>query len=186
MYPSDLSPSVLSPSDLFVNLVKKYVGCSIHVRSDELGNLVAREVDDPEQVVLIKTNCGMFSLGIMYEAGVQHDLLWSKYKSGMAIAWLRTIGKDLKALQKYSKTNVPKPGSLLHYYTTGKNNNHVEWLLSDIDDQGCAYHGGGGRTDNAITSSFGNVLWNYGRPLREWWDPDLLLPSQTSEEVPSS
>jgi hypothetical protein len=166
----------MSPADLFVMLVKKYEGCSIHIRKDDLGALVCRGVDDPEQTVLIKTNCGMFSLGIMHEAEVQHDLLSHKYVSGMAIAWLRTIGKDLKALQKYSKDNKPKAGSLLHYYTAGKNDNHVEWLLSDIDDQGCAEHGGGGRTDNAITIGSGNVLWNYGRPIQEWWDPDMLLP----------
>lgn len=166
----------MSSADLFVSLIKKYEGCSIHIRKNELGSLVCRGVDDPAQTVLIKTNCGMFSLGIMYEAGVQHDLLKHKYMSGMAIAWLRTIGKDLKALQKYSKTNVPKLGSLLHYYTPRKNDNHVEWLLSDIDDHGRAEHGGGGRTDNAITIGEGNVLWNYGRPLQEWWDPDLLLP----------
>jgi hypothetical protein len=166
----------MSPADLFAMLVQKYVGCSISLRKDELGALVCRGVDDPDQSVQIKTNCGMFSLGIMYEAGVQHDLLRRKYVSGMAIAWLRAIGKDLKALQKYNKNNKPIAGSLLHYYTAGNNDNHVEWLLSDIDDQGCAEHGGGGRTNNAITTGSGNVLWNYGRPLQEWWDPNMLLP----------
>jgi hypothetical protein len=165
----------MSPADLFAMLVRKYEGCSIHIRRDDLGALVCRGVDDPEQSVLIKTNCGMFALGIMKEAGVVHDLLSHKYVSGMAIAWLRTIGKDLKALQKYSKDNKPRAGSLMHYYTAGKNDNHVEWLLSDIDDQGCAEHGGGGRTDNAITIASGNVLTNYYRPLQEWLDPDLLL-----------
>lgn len=163
-------------SDTIISLVKRYEGCSLHVRKDDLGTLVCRGVDDPDQAVLIKTNCGMFALGIMKEAGVVHDLLNQKYKSGMAIAWVRTIGKDLKALQKFSKGNMPKAGALLHYYTAGKNDNHVEWLLSDVDDQGCAEHGGGGRTDNAITIGSGNVLWNYGRPLQEWLDPDMLLP----------
>lgn len=162
--------------DTFVELVKKYIGCSIHIRKDDLATLVCRGVDDPDQSVLIKTNCGMFALGIMCEAGVQHDLLRQPYKSGMAIAWVRTIGKDLKALNKYSRAIHPKAGSLLHYYTPGKNDNHVEWLLSDMDDQGCAEHGGGGRTDNAITTASGLVTWNYGRPLQEWLDPDMLLP----------
>lgn len=162
--------------DTLVALVKKYVGCSLHVHKDDLATLVCRGVDDPDQSVLIKTNCGMFALGIMHEAGVVHDLLTQKYKLGMAIAWVRTIGKDLGALKKFSKSEMPKAGSLLHYYTSGKNNNHVEWLLEDPDDQGCAEHGGGGRTDNAITIGSGNVLWNYGRPLQEWLDPDILLP----------
>ena len=163
-------------SDTIISLVRKYVGCSLHVRKDDLATLVCRGVDDPDQAVLIKTNCGMFALGIMKEAGVQHDLLNQPYKSGMAIAWVRTIGKDLNALNKYSSANAPKAGSLLHYFTPGKNDNHVEWLLSDMDDQGCAEHGGGGRTDNAITVGSGDVTVNYGRPLQEWLDPDMLLP----------
>jgi hypothetical protein len=162
--------------DTLVALVKKYVGCSIHVRKDDLGALVCRGVDDPNQSVLIKTNCGMFALGIMHEAGVVHDLLTQKYKSGMAIAWVRTVGKDLKALNKYVSGTALKAGCLLHYYTPGQNNNHVEWLLSDMDDQGCAEHGGGGRTDNAISTGEGDVLTNYYRPLQEWLDPDMLLP----------
>lgn len=166
----------MSSADTFVNLVKKYEGCSIHIRRGELGALVCRGVDDPAQSVLIKTNCGMFALGIMWEAGVQHDLLTREYKSGRAISWLKKIGVDLKAIQRYSSTNKPKAGSLLHYFTPGKNDNHVEWLLSDIDAKGCAEHGGGGRTDNAITISSGNVLLNYDRPLQDWWDPDMLLP----------
>jgi hypothetical protein len=162
--------------ETLIEIVRKYIGCSLHIRKDDLADLICRGVDDPAQSVLIKTNCGMFALGVMCEAGVAHDLLSQKYKSGMAIAWVRSIGKDMKALQKYSKTNVPPAGALLHYYTAGKNDNHVEWLLSDIDDQGCAEHGGGGRTDNAITVGTGNVLWNYGRPLQEWLDPEMLLP----------
>jgi len=118
----------------------------------------------------------MFALGVMHEAGVVHDLLGQKYKSGMAISWVRTIGKDLKALNKYVSGTALKAGCLMHYYTPGKNDNHVEWLLSDMDDQGCAEHGGGGRTDNAITTGEGDVLVNYGRALQEWLDPDMLLP----------
>jgi len=35
-------------SDTFVTLVKKYVGCSLHVRKDDLATLVCRGVDDPD------------------------------------------------------------------------------------------------------------------------------------------
>jgi hypothetical protein len=48
--------------DTFVELVRKYIGCSLLVRKDDLATLVCRGVDDPNQTVLIKTNCGMFSL----------------------------------------------------------------------------------------------------------------------------
>src|SRR5574343_1935896 len=158
-----------SSGDTFVELVNKYVGCSLLARKDELATLVCRGVDNPAQAVQIKTNCVMFSLGIMHEAGVNHDLLSQPYKSGMAIAWLRTIGKDLGALKKFSKSEMPKKGALLHYFTPGKNDNHVEGLLSDVDATGCAEHGGGGRSNNAITSSSSTILFNYGRPLQEWF-----------------
>jgi len=160
-----------------IDLIKSYDGCSLTNRTDELATLVARGVDDPSQVVKIHTNCGMFALGIMKATGVQHDLLNKKYVSGQAIAWIRKIGSDLKVLNTYHSNNVPVIGSLLHYYTSGKNDNHVEWLLSNIDEQGHAFHGGGGRTNNEITmsQSADNVLKNAGRPLQEWIDVTKLI-----------
>jgi hypothetical protein len=164
--------------EVFVELVQKYVGCSLHSRKEELGSLVSRGVDVPAQAVLIKTNCGMFSLGIMHRAGVDHPLLSTPYRLGMAIAWLVKIGRDLHAIKKYTPAEMPKKGALLHYYTPGKNNNHVEWLLSDPDSTGMAEHGGGGRLDNAITAGISKIQCNNGRMLQEWWDPDCLLPGQ--------
>jgi hypothetical protein len=161
--------------ELFVEIVKKYIGCSLSARRDELASLVARGVDDPAKTVLIKTNCGMFSLGVMWEAGVEHELVSQPYKLSMAISWLRQIGQDLGALNKYTPKNPPKLGALLHYYTKGKNDNHVEWLLSTVNSNNSAEHGGGGRSNNAITSSKGLITWNVGRPLQEWWDPEELL-----------
>lgn len=165
-----------NPGDTFADLVKKYEGCSLSCRRDELADLVCRGVDNPKQAVQIKTNCAMFTLGILKEAGVEHDLLNQPYKSGMAVAWVLQIARDLKALKKYSSSEMPKKGSILHYYTPGSNNNHVEWLLEDPDTKWCAEHGGGGRADNAITCGSGDIRWNAGRALREWIDPDLLLP----------
>ena len=163
-------------NEILVNLVRKYVGCSLLNRKDELGVLVARGVDDPKKVVGIRTNCATFALGIMHEAGVIHPLLEKPYVLGMAVAWVRTVGKDLQAIKKYTKGTVLPPGALLHYYTPGKNNNHVEWLLSEVAPNNMAEHGGGGRANNAITSGFGSVDYNSGRPLQEWFDPRFLLP----------
>jgi hypothetical protein len=163
-------------NEILVTLVRKYVGCSLLNRKDELGVLVARGVDAPNKVVGIKTNCATFALGIMHEAGVVHPLLEKPYVLGMAVAWVRTIGKDLKALTKYTKDTVLPPGALLHYYTPGKNNNHVEWLLSEVAPNKIADHAGGGRSNNAVTLEHGSIDYSAGRPLQEWLDPRFLLP----------
>ena len=171
-----------APADRLVRILRTFVGCSLHSRRDDLGRLVARGVDDPEAVVTIATNCGTTALGIMALAGVDHALLSAPYRSGMAIAWLRTIGRDLGALNPYSPSNPPKPGALLRYNTLGKNDDHVEWLLGPLGADGAADHGGGGRADNAITEGTGPVLASWGRPLVEWWDPDRLGILTVDEE----
>ena len=165
-----------SPADKIVRLVTSYVGCSLSSRKDELGKLVARGVDDPNRVVTITTNCGTSALGVLALAGVQDPILDKKYVSGMAIAWVRQIGINLGALVKYTGKNGPQPkrGDLLHYFDDGKNNNHVEWCLSDPDENGIAEHGGGGRANNAITKSTSSVYTNYYRPLQEIIDCDKL------------
>lgn len=166
-----------SAGEKLARIVKFYAGCSLHHRVDELGKLVARGVDEPGKVVGVRTNCGMFALGVMAEAGVDDPLLDRPYVTGQAIAWLRQIGLNRHALRTYSGAKGPQPklGSLLRYNTHGKNDDHVEWLLSDVDALGQAVHGGGGRTDNGITVTGKSLItWNYGRPLVEFWDPDLL------------
>lgn len=166
-----------SPGEKLARIVRSYAGCSLDHRVAELGKLVARGVDEPGRVVRVKTNCGMFSLGVMAEAGVDDPLLDTPYVNGEAIAWLRRIGFNRKALVSYTGARGPQPrlGALLRYNTAGKNDDHVEWLLSEVDAVGQAVHGGGGRTNNAITIAAKSIIaWNYGRPLVEFWDPDLL------------
>lgn len=168
-----------TPGQKLARIVRHYVGCSLSARADELGALVARGVDDPKLVVGIKTNCGTSALGVMAEAGVQHNLLDRKYVSGMAIAWVLQVGRDLGALVTPPVPGVfagkkPPVGALLHYGTPGKNNDHVEWLLSDIAPSGAADTAGGGRANNAITEARQVVAWNNGRPLLHWLDPDKL------------
>src|ERR1700748_1464555 len=165
-----------SAADKIVRLVNGYVGCSLSERKEDLAKLIARGVDDPNIVVTISTNCGMFSLGILALAGAQDPLLDKKYVSGMAIAWIRQIAINLGALVKYTGKNgqQPKRGDLMHYFTNGKNDNHVEWCLSDPDENGIAEHGGGGRSNNAITKSTSTIYTNYYRPLEEFIDCDKL------------
>jgi hypothetical protein len=158
-----------------VELVKSYIGDSLTHNKDDLALLTARQVDDPDKIVQIKTNCGMFALGIWWAAGVKHELLNTKYKSGMAIAWVRRIAIEKNALRTYPKNGPPVAGSLLHYFTPGKNDSHVEFCLSNPDKNMVAEHGGGGRPDNAITSGISDIKTNYYRRLQEWVDPVALL-----------
>jgi len=164
-------------ADKIIGLVRCYVGCSLTERRSDLSRLVSCGVDVPENVVTISTNCATTALGIMALAGVQHPLLKKPYENGKAIEWVRQIGVDLGALNKYKgpQGQQPKPGSLLRYNIAGTNDDHVEWLLGPIGSYGMADHAGGGRQNNAITEENSNVWSNNGRPLVEWWDPDKLV-----------
>jgi hypothetical protein len=167
-----------SAGQKLARIVRQYVGCSLSNRADELGRLVARGVDDPKQVVGIKTNCAISALGVMAEAGVKHPLLTRKYVSGMAIAWVLQIGRDLGALVTIPSplpfTVEPPLGALLHYGKPGTNNDHVEWLLSEVAPSGAADTAGGGRANNAITSGRYVITRNNGRPLLHYIDPNKL------------
>jgi len=158
-----------------IEIIKSYVGDSLLNKRDDLALLIARQIDDPNQIVQVKTNCALFTLGVWYAVGVQHDLLKTKYQSGQAIAWIRRIAIDKKALCTYPKDGAPIAGATMHYYTPGSNNNHVEFLLENPNDKFQALHGGGGRTDNAITSSTSDIRTNYYRQLREWVNPIAIL-----------
>jgi hypothetical protein len=184
-----------APGEKLVRLVKSYDGCSLKNDRSRLGKLIARGVDRPEDVVEIHTNCGMFALGIWAEAGVSSAILDRKYASQMAISWCIQIGIERRALVKYVDGGIkPKLGALLHYKTPGENDDHVEFLLSDVDRHWNAVHGGGGRADNAIAVSKapGVVLWNNGRKLFQFWDPDklgidcLLDSSDMNEAYPNA
>jgi hypothetical protein len=177
------------PGDKIIRLVNGYIGCSLLNEKDKLGDLIARGVDDPKQVVTIQTNCGLFALGILEIAGAQDPILNKKYVSGQAIAWVRQIAINLSALNKYTGKDGPQPkrGDLMHYFDVGKNNNHMEWCLSDPDENGVAEHGGGGRSNNAITKSTSSVYTNYYRPLQEIIDCDKLgieiVPANSDENL---
>ncbi len=157
-----------------VQLVESYVGCSVDERCDELGELVARGVDDPQQMVKVRTNCGTFALGIWHAVGVDHVLLSTPYENEKAIAWIVTIAHDLKAVRYPKRDGLPVPGALMHYWLRDGNltkSHHVEFCLSAPDRSGIARHAGGGRPQNTIGVGESDIRFNVGRPLQCWYDP---------------
>jgi hypothetical protein len=161
-----------------IDLVTSYVGCSLEQRTAELGDLVARDVDDPKAMVNVHTNCGTFALGIWQRVGVPHELLARPYVNEMAISWIIQIAHEFGAVRYPKRDGKPKPGSLMHYwYRVGKvtSHHHVEFLLSELDPHNQGTHAGGGRDKNAITASIGDVYWVGGTPLQAWYDVDELL-----------
>lgn len=164
--------------DGIVELVQRYVGCSLDSRRAELAVLIARGVDDPEEIVKVRTNSGMFALGIWHAAGVQHDLLERPYVNEKAIGWLVTIAHSLGAVRYPGKDGCPVAGALMHYWLRdGKQtkSHHVEFCISECDLMWHAAHAGGGRPQNEIGQGNGDVRWNAGRPLQCWYDPSALL-----------
>jgi hypothetical protein len=159
-------------------LVAKYVGCSLDERRDELARLVARGVDHEDSIVKVKTNCGMFALGIWHAAGVRHALLDTPYKNEMAISWLVTIAHDLGAVRYPRRDGPPCHGALMHYWLRDGNltkSHHVEFCLETPGPvDWVAEHAGGGRPNNLIGLGRGDVRWNAGRPLQCWYDPNVF------------
>jgi hypothetical protein len=162
--------------DRLARIVRFYVGSSLSNRRDELGALVARGVDDPTAVVSIKTNCATFSLGVLaaafgsVDAARQaHALLATPYQNGMAFVWLMEIAASWGAWVKAAPGQIVPVGACMHYGTPGLNNDHAEWMLAEPDA-----HGGGGRTDNAVTLGQSDPHTNLGRPLLQWLDPEKV------------
>jgi hypothetical protein len=165
--PTDLA--YLVPRDRVVAIVKSLEGASLE-----------------NQVVQWQTNCGTFALGVWAaaclspaQAALVHPLLASPLEIGAAITWLMRIGYDLHGcMVKYAGTEGPQPGpgDLLRYNTPGTNNDHVEFLLGEMDGRGVAPHGGGGRANNAISIGVSDCRYSLGRPLVNFWRIGATLP----------
>lgn len=174
-----------SNGDRLARIVQFYVGSSLSSRAGELGALVARGVDDPTAVVSIKTNCATFSLGVLAAAfgsvaaaTAGNALLTKPYQNGMAFAWLVEIGNAWGAWVKAVPGQIIPVGACMHYGTPGLDNDHAEWMLTEPDT-----HGGGGRTNNAVTLGQSDPHTNLGRPLIAWLDPDQIPLPQVAAAV---
>jgi len=180
---------VTSTQRRIVDVVRSYVGCSLadktedkRIRRAALAQLVARQVDAPESVVGIRSNCGMFALGLWKLLGIEHQLLRKKYVNGMAMAWLVRIGNDLRFCHTYRGDPWElTPGMLLFYKQEA--DEHVEWLLGDLDERGHAEHAGGGRPNNAIVETRGPILHFGTLPLWCWFDVPGILDRMEDPEA---
>jgi hypothetical protein len=169
--PAPTFPAVLGESAgaRIVRIVRAYVGCSLHVRRQDLAALVGRGVDD-EAIVGWETNCCTFALGVLAAAGVDFPSLRIPLRNGFEFGVLVQLGNRFDAWRKPAPGDPPPPaGALLWYEIDGTNDDHVEIMLAPPDE-----HGGGGRPDNAITSGRGDVHASWSRPLHRWLDPEAL------------
>lgn len=179
VYPIATRPIVPGemPGDRIIRIARPYDGCSLKNRTSELADLIARGVDKPAEAVQIKTNCGMFALGVLAAAGVPHPLLSQPYQSMMAIDWLDRIARNQGARVKYDGdfTKI-KPGAVLHYFTTPQaGNDHIEILASSPRAGGLGDIIGGGKDNNLVLYQPNvPITSNHGRPLQYWYDPDKL------------
>lgn len=184
----------LEPRERICAIVRHYAGCSLSNRRDELAALEGRDFPDTEapdvdpdyggMVVQLRTNCATFALGVLgaaclswAEAAEVHPLLVTPSQIGTAVSWIRTIGFNRGVLKQYVSRSQLRAGVVVRYWSGG-NNDHIETLLSDVDIDGTAEHGGGGRANNEITVGRSNILTSYGRPIVEVLDICDLLPAR--------
>jgi hypothetical protein len=186
-----------SARDRLVRLVRFAAGqsWSLSNSKDKLAALVSRGVDEPvDYAVLWKTNCGTSALGFLAltagtvdAATAIHSLLGTKSANGKSLMWMQKIGDDAGAWVKYTGASGPQPkaGDLMWYWNHPKKTNdageevtvwddHVEWCLAAPDGDSKADHGGGGRSDNAITVGNGDIRTNAARGMRQFLDLDKL------------
>ena len=197
-WPPCIPDPSLNPSQNIINFVKLAANekWSLSHNRPKLMSLIGRGVDGDFaiQSVQWKTNCATSALGFIAascgsieRAKSVHPSLVAKSKIGTAVSVLVSIARDTLSLRTPTSLKSIKPGSLLWYGTQGKNDDHFEWVLSPIDDQNHAEHGGGGRPDNAITVSTGDISHSSGRPLKKYIDIDdmckAIAPKQ-SENIP--
>lgn len=132
-----------------------------------------------------KTNCASSAKAIYSLAGMEaEDIeIESPLENGRAVEVLRRCAKRKRAVIAGSQWHLLRPGCGMMYWSTG-NDAHFEWCLSDVNGMGQADHGGGGRSDNAITCGYGDVRISWGRPLQEIYLPELMATNPARGDNP--
>ena len=193
----------LEPRERIKAIVHHYSGCSVLHRKDELARLIGKdfaetpEADcDPDrgsQSVLWRTNCATFALAVLAAAHLsaanaraKHELLARPLSIGTGFTWLVTVGQQCGDIVAYRRTGEqPKTGDIL-WYRHAKNDDHAEVCLSDVGDDFVVLHGGGGRSNNAITVGRGDVRWSVGRPLHAFISVDRMKMPASLARPPSA
>lgn len=185
-----------------VEVVTGFLGCELGHNEKPLRSFLARGIDNPGMLLSKKVStCGLFALAVYHALEIQHHLASEPYivngkSCGKAITWLVQMAQDLEAIRTPSKDGPPPVGALCHYFHHGQPDDHVEFVMTPPQralHQWMCQHAGGGRANCGIGQGYSNLLWSFGRPLQQWFDPDAMLGNSEptheindTSELPSS
>ena len=170
-----------------VRLVQGCAGISLKHEPERLADLfLCNETEQRAALISeFKTNCATIVREFYCLAGCDHEFVICPYVVEMAMTWVLTAAADRKALREHPSAFDAGPGWVLWYGTPGKNDDHLEVCLEVPDPESAvAWHGGGGRTDNAITLQFTSILTSRGRPLRGMIDPEAMCTNPATGDNP--
>lgn len=176
-----------SPGHHIARILRALVGLSLKNHADQLAQLflVNERPDRAAAVSAIKTNCGTTMREVWCLAGCKDHFVTQPYEVGMAVSWdleaAREEGSLISLHEQPDAWKLVDEGWGLHYAIPGTNDDHMEFSLGRPDPKtGECEHAGGGREDNAITQSVGDIRWSLGRPLQH-----VIRPEKMATEGPA-
>lgn len=179
-----------STGEHLCRIVRAFDGVSLHNHADMLAAAFYTSEDTEKQAQLVstwKTNCASSARAFYVLAGVDPDAieLLNPLQVGAAVAVVRKYAARRKAVIAGSQWHLLRPGCGMMYWSSGIDA-HFEWCLGEVDGTGKAMHGGGGRSDNAITCSKQpeDVRVSWGRPLQEIYLPELMVTNEATGDDP--
>lgn len=169
-----------------VRLVQGCAGISLKHEPQRLADLFRCNEEEGRAALIagFRTNCATIVREFLCLAGCDHHLVICPYVVEMAMRWVLQAAADRGALLSVHDARRAIPGHILWYGTPGTNNDHLEICCSNVDQFGFATHAGGGRTDNAITVEYSDVLYSHGRPLRGMIDPEKMCGNPATGDDP--
>lgn len=165
-----------------------------HSEDNDPGNLLARllsrDVDNASTMLHLHTDCATFGCAVYWATGSTCPV-WRKRYLVDGVSQGDAMGRLVFTCGAYvrwdGKTRPPR-GSGLHYATQdGSNDDHWEFITSDVDAAWKAKHGGAGRARNAVTiGASEDIRTSLGRPLRGYIppaSPALAIPLVVAPSV---